>query len=67
MKPFKNINLYMVVDPNFSDDPTCDYKKIQELCTTFNIEFKNQTFNGLISEVVQIFMITILNVMNLPK
>ena len=51
MKPFKNINLYMVVDPNFSDDQTCNYRKIQELCTTFNIEFKNQTFNGLISEV----------------
>ena len=51
MKPFKNINLYMVVDPNFSDDPTCDYKKIQKLCKTFKVEFKNQTFNGLISEV----------------
>ena len=36
----------MVVDPNFSDDPTCDYKKIQELCKTFKVEFKNQTFNA---------------------
>ena len=51
MKQLKNINLYMVVDPNYSDDPTCNYKKIQELCKTFNIEFKNQTFNVLISEV----------------
>ena len=40
IKPFKNVNLYMVVDPNYSDDPTCDYKKIQKLCKTFKVEFK---------------------------
>ena len=52
IKPFKNIELYMVIDPNYSDESTvCDYKKIQELCKLFNIEFRNQTFNGLISEV----------------
>ena len=51
IKPFKNIHLYLVIDPNYSDVSLCDYKKVQELCLIFNVEFKNQTLNGLISEV----------------
>ena len=50
--PFKKVNMFLVVDPNYTDDANIyTYKKVQELCKTFNIEFKNQTVNGLISEV----------------
>ena len=51
IKPFKKVNLYLVIDPNFSDVTVCNYMKVQELCKTFNIEFRNQSYNGLISEV----------------
>ena len=50
IKPYKEINLYLVIDPNYSDDSQCDYKKVKELCKTFKIEFKNQSFNSMITE-----------------
>jgi len=58
IKPYKETNLYLVIDPNYSDDSKCNYKKVKELCKKFNIEFKNQSFNSMITEARTIFFDT---------
>ena len=50
IKPYKKKDLYMVIDPNYSEDRKCDYIKVKELCKKCDLKFCNQTFNGLISQ-----------------
>ena len=32
IKPYKKKDLYMVIDPNYSEDQKCNYIKVRELC-----------------------------------
>ena len=41
--------IYLVIDPN--DPEVCDYKKIMDLCTQYELEFKNQSFSQLINQL----------------
>ena len=41
--------IYLVVDPNDAD--ICNYKRINALCKTHEIEFKNQSFNQFITRL----------------
>ena len=53
----KELNILLIVDPNkeHAGKTEMTWKTVKVLCEKFKIQFKNQSFNSLISELKQLF------------